>query len=204
MELKPEVALRELLQLMANNATEEQYVTDSLVYRAQQHLQNNLGMELSQAVDPVLVRNRTLSAGQYATVAELAEQCPYEYGPAVYMARALLLRNDRLPRIYRNACENSRKRNDSDGGIANDSEEGSYKLYPNPNTGAFTVELNLQEGEVAQLLVWNVAGQQVHSQILRHGINALEMYAAKGLYLYGITVNGATRWTGKIVVTSEQ
>lgn len=81
--------------------------------------------------------------------------------------------------------------------------EPLYKLYPNPNTGAFTVEMNLKEGEVAQLLVWNLAGQQIHTQTLGNGINALKMDAAKGLYLYGITVNGATRWTGKIVVTSE-
>ena len=81
--------------------------------------------------------------------------------------------------------------------------ERSYKHYPNPNTGAFTVEMKLLEGEVAQLLVWNVSGQQVHSQMLNNGINALEMDAAKGLYLYGITVNGATQWNGKIVVTSE-
>jgi len=82
--------------------------------------------------------------------------------------------------------------------------ERSYKLYPNPNTGTFTVELNFQDNEMAQLLIWNLAGQQVHSQMLGRGINALEMNAAKGLYLYGITVSGVTRWTGKIVVTSEQ
>jgi hypothetical protein len=83
-------------------------------------------------------------------------------------------------------------------------EERSYSLYPNPNTGAFTVDLGLQENLIAELLVWNVAGQQIHSQVLSNGINALEMDASKGLYLYGITVNGAIRWTGKIVVSSEQ
>ncbi|MCF8276999.1 MAG: T9SS type A sorting domain-containing protein [Flavobacteriales bacterium] len=81
--------------------------------------------------------------------------------------------------------------------------EPTCTLYPNPNTGVFTIELDLKEKENAQLQVWNLAGQQVHAQLLNRGMNALQMDAAEGLYLYGITVNGETRWTGKITVTSE-
>lgn len=202
MQLKPEVALRDLLELMADNATDEQYVTDSLVYRAQQHLQNIQGMESVEAVEPVLIRTHTLSSDQYATVAELAEQCPYEYGPAVYMARALLLRNDRLPRTYRNACENSGKRDDEEGGITSDEEERSYKLYPNPNTGAFSLVLSMDDHDIAKLCVWSISGQQVHTQQLGSGFNTVNMEVAGGLYLYSITLNGTPEWTGKISVSS--
>ncbi|MCB9186978.1 MAG: T9SS type A sorting domain-containing protein [Flavobacteriales bacterium] len=75
-------------------------------------------------------------------------------------------------------------------------------VYPNPNTGAFTVELKLQEGEAAQLQLWNLAGQQVLAQQLGNGINAIEIDAPQGLYLYNITVNGTPKWTGKLSISS--
>jgi hypothetical protein len=165
-------------------------------------LQNIQGMESVEAVEPVLIRTHTLSSDQYATVAELAEQCPYEYGPAVYMARALLLRNDRLPRTYRNACENSGKRDDEEGGITSDEEERSYKLYPNPNTGAFSLVLSMDDQDIAELCVWSISGQQVHTQQLGSGFNTVNMEVAGGLYLYSITLNGIPEWTGKISVSS--
>jgi hypothetical protein len=202
MELKPELALRELLGIMADNAADEQYVTDSVLYRAQQHLQNNLGMELVETVGPAITRASRLNEDQYATVAELAEQCPYEYGPAVYMARALLLRNDRWPRVYRNECENSRKRDDEEGGIANASEERSYKLYPNPNTGEFTLSLTMHDHELAAMTVWNISGQEIHAQKLGNGYNTVNLNVAEGLYLYRVTINGSTQWTGKVSITS--
>ena len=202
MELKPEVALRDLLQIMADNAANERYATDSVLYRAQQHLQNNVGIELMAAAEPMLIRDPMLNEDQYATVAELAEQCPYEYGPAVYMARALLLRNDRVPRMYRNACENAGKRADEDGGIANALEERSYKLYPNPNTGEFTLTIAMGDYDVANLEVLNMAGQQVHSQQLVNGSNTVSLNVAAGLYLYRVNVNAAMQWTGKISISS--
>ncbi|MCF8277000.1 MAG: T9SS type A sorting domain-containing protein [Flavobacteriales bacterium] len=200
--LKPEIALRDVLEIMIDNAADQQYATDSILYRAQQWLQQVQGVESVQTATPsALVRTRTLNAEQYATVAELAEQCPYEYGPAVYMARALLLRNDRLPRMYRNACENNEKR-DEEGGITDTVDERSYKLYPNPNTGEFTLLLNLTDNDLSTMQVWSISGQQVLDTRLQNGNNTINLNVAEGLYLYRVTVNGTTQWTGKVSITS--
>ena len=201
-ELKPERALQNLLQIMVDNVTHEQYSIDTVLYQAQQHLQNLLGTDFQELPEPEM-RIRKLNQEQYATVAELAEQCPYQYGPAVYMARAARLRNDRYPRPYANACEDSRSGKRGEDGVENLVEERSYSLYPNPNTGEFTVALDLQEGETAQIQVWSLAGQLVHSEFLDSGTNDMKIDAAKGLYLYSIVVNDGTRWTGKVSISSQ-
>jgi len=111
------------------------------------------------------------------------------------MARALLLRNERFPRTYRNACENSGKRGDAE-------DQRSYKLYPNPNTGEFTLSLTTDDRDVATMVVWIISGQQVHTQQINNDFNTVNLNVAEGLYLYRVTVNGTTQWTGKVSISS--
>lgn len=80
--------------------------------------------------------------------------------------------------------------------------ESSYKLYPNPNTGEFTLSLTMDELDIATMTVWNISGQQVHNQQLQNGSNAVNLRVAEGLYLYRVVVNDTTQWTGKISISS--
>jgi hypothetical protein len=81
-------------------------------------------------------------------------------------------------------------------------EERSYKLYPNPNTGEFTLSLTMLDNDLAEMMVWNISGQQVHAQKLGNGFNTVNLNVAEGLYLYRVTVNSTTQWTGKVSITS--
>jgi len=81
--LKPEVALRNLLEIMKDSAADSQYQTDSVLYRAQRWLHQTQGAQLVASFTTARMRTHALSTDHYATVAELAEQCPHEYGPAV-------------------------------------------------------------------------------------------------------------------------
>jgi hypothetical protein len=74
-------------------------------------------------------------------------------------------------------------------------------LYPNPNAGNFTVMLGMDETDRAEMTVWSITGQQVHTSTLSAGSNALRLNVAQGLYLYRVTVNGELKWTGKVSIS---
>jgi hypothetical protein len=80
-------------------------------------------------------------------------------------------------------------------------EERSYILYPNLNSGSFTIQTELDEMDASTLEVWTVSGQQVYSTTLTNGLNTVTLNVAQGLYLYRIMLNGTPKWTGKISVS---
>lgn len=84
------------------------------------------------------------------------------------------------------------------GGV--EAAEREFSLYPNPNSGAFSVALSLFADEQATLDVWTISGQKVYSAGLSSGTNELEMDVSSGLYLYRIDVNGSPEWIGKFSV----
>lgn len=153
-------------------------------------------------------RSRKWDSGQYGTISTMAARCRFEYGPAVYMARAMLGRNDTIPYLHAHSCEDAFSYSGKmDGGEPEpdnlqqqDVDVQEYKLYPNPNSGLFTVWLNIGEQDRAKMGVWSTSGQKVHETRLSLGNNALSIDVAKGLCLYRITVNDELKWTGKVAV----
>jgi hypothetical protein len=81
-------------------------------------------------------------------------------------------------------------------------EERSYKLYPNPNTGEFTLSIAMGDYDIANIEVLSISGQSVHAQKVGNGSNRVNLNVAAGLYLYRVIINGTTQWTGKISVSS--
>jgi hypothetical protein len=75
-----------------------------------------------------------------------------------------------------------------------------FNLYPNPNSGEFTAIVGMDETDRAEMTVWSITGQQVHTSTLSAGSNALRLNVAQGLYLYRVTVNGELKWTGKVSI----
>jgi hypothetical protein len=80
-------------------------------------------------------------------------------------------------------------------------ERFDFNLYPNPNTGEFTVILGMDEADRAEITVWSITGQQVHTSKLSAGSNVLRLNVAQGLYIYRVTVNGELKWTGKVSIS---
>ena len=79
-------------------------------------------------------------------------------------------------------------------------EKAEVNLYPNPNSGEFIIDIEIEEEDRAELLVWNISGQKVaHKTLSNRQIN-VTLDVANGLYLYVVTVNGERRWTGKVSV----
>jgi len=144
------------------------------------------------------------SSTQLSTLETIAAACPQEYGPGVYVARAMLSAQDTVIYSAINDCEkapvtpSARRAQEDDNDEPNNSH---FNLYPNPNTGAFTVVIGLEETSEVEMIVWNIAGQRVRQQPLNVGTNTVNADLASGLYLYAVTINGETRWTGKVSIT---
>jgi len=69
-------------------------------------------------------------------------------------------------------------------------------IYPNPNSGTFTVEINALSGGNADLVITNMLGQQVHAAKnirLNEGVNAIvvnHVSLPKGNYMIRIVKDG--------------
>jgi len=77
-----------------------------------------------------------------------------------------------------------------------------YKLYPNPNTGDFSVEVNNANRGRVMLQLFDASSKLIEERRLIDGVNTIHTDLAKGLYLYSVTVNGTTQWTGKVSISS--
>jgi hypothetical protein len=88
-------------------------------------------------------------------------------------------------------------------GIDDIENEEVFNLYPNPNTGEFTIDHTVDEKDKVELNVWSISGQLVARQLLGNGQSIIRLDVANGLYLYTLKVNGLPKWSGKTSVSSE-
>lgn len=77
---------------------------------------------------------------------------------------------------------------------------GKITVYPNPNTGSFTVAVS---GTIdkSTVEVYNILGQQVFTHSLSLGNNTMDMNTSNGVYLYRIlSDNGNLVGEGKLII----
>jgi hypothetical protein len=150
------------------------------------------------------------TSGPHRTSLEaLAEECPYEYGHGVHMARAMLSRFDSIPYLDVHACEApppppSAKMGEEESGdddAASAAGQGGILVYPNPTNGDVHISLVLKDGEVSELTIRDVVGAEVANVRMRDGLNTVSTSSLRqGLYLFTISVNGERRLTVRQVV----
>ncbi|MGB0916511.1 MAG: T9SS type A sorting domain-containing protein [Flavobacteriales bacterium] len=123
------------------------------------------------------------------------------------MARTLLSGNDTLLYTAIHDCEKAPQSSSQRRGVEETKEDDlvdrTFRLYPNPNSGDFSVWMDMGEEDIAEIHIWSVSGQHVQTVALESGENRLELNVADGLYLYNATVNGSGKWSGKISVLSD-
>ncbi|WP_317898968.1 metallophosphoesterase [Aurantibacillus circumpalustris] len=71
-------------------------------------------------------------------------------------------------------------------------------IYPNPNKGAFNIELNT-EGDF-KVEFFNTLGQRVYTTDLQKGNNPISINENKGIYFYVILSENRAQETGKIII----
>jgi len=133
------------------------------------------------------------------TLRDIATQCPYQYGNAVFQARMLLSFIDTTE--YYNECENYNIINNNQKTIHKDNIEEKSKVlvYPNPANDELTV-LNTSEG-VGIIEIYNLIGEKILSKELKNYSSIISIKDLKaGTYLYKIIVNNEFVKADKLIV----
>ena len=165
----------------------------------------------SMAINPLLAKfeaDSALSKADLYAVQQLANQCPYYDGIAVYQARYIL---DGLGETYHfNTCEVNAPLPaiaKSSGKLNGDSDNASeistnFKLYPNPANDIINLEYQVVENEVVTFELIDVLGKvqlSTHlNQINFHEIKLSELQ--QGIYFYRLISNATLAQSGKLIV----
>jgi hypothetical protein len=153
---------------------------------------------------------RTIAKGLYnlqdfeGTLWDIASQCPYSGGPAVYKARGLYyLLNDTVIYDDRTICSGSGYRSLSS--VQNDKLLYSMetpKIYPNPADDKATLVYRIKEDGIFE--IYNTLGekQSIHklnSKAYEYNFDTSKLI--DGVYYYKVICGGEDKATGKLVIT---
>jgi hypothetical protein len=86
--------------------------------------------------------------------------------------------------------------------VEGDANDGStFTLYPNPSGGLINIDYDIPSESKAELIVYSINGQMVHSEKLIDGKNTSLMDITtleRGLYFYSVLIDGAVKHVGRI------
>ena len=137
---------------------------------------------------------------------QIAEQCPYTGGNAVYNARVMLrMYFDTLQ--FEHECEipvihNSKSEPDIQQIANKNSASDKINIYPNPARNNLVIEYDLSE-EVSNFVISTIIGSEVVAERLsglagRHAIDVSTLPA--GVYLYKVISDDSIISSGKLVI----
>ncbi|MFY9310884.1 MAG: T9SS type A sorting domain-containing protein [Bacteroidia bacterium] len=147
--------------------------------------------------------NDSLNSNEINTLQAIAKLCPYESGPAVYNARALLSTLDTA--VYINECEivpshiGTHKNM-----LEEDSTAGNIVVFPNPANDKITIFISLNEQQTATLSLYDIAGKLILSDTFNAGNDVKQTSIStlsEGMYIYKVNVNNNNVTKGKLVIS---
>lgn len=199
--ITPEDALRDVLKIALEKQLDNSTQTDSIEYRMTSVFLN-MFPDSTFFVDEF--KDMTYSSGQLSILESIAAECPFEYGPAVFMARAMLSLGDTIPYPYHNECElygsGSSKWDNEITGETQESYDRTIRIYPNPANNNLTVELNFEEGH-AYIEFWSITGSKAQTFSLKSGKTELDINKLnEGIYFYNIFINDFKLKNGKQII----
>ena len=84
-----------------------------------------------------------------------------------------------------------------------ESQVSGFKLYPNPNTGTFTIEFSYKVADNVSFHMYDMLGRKVKTISLTGKGNAVtisEENLYNGLYIYELRVDGEIKVSDKVIV----
>lgn len=87
-------------------------------------------------------------------------------------------------------------------GIKNDQRKaaGEINVYPNPFSGSTTIDIRNPAFRNGHLVIFDVAGREVHSQMLRTNKEILNLNLQPGVYYFEVSNDLGGTGTGKLIV----
>ncbi|HNW97455.1 MAG TPA: T9SS type A sorting domain-containing protein [Bacteroidales bacterium] len=117
--------------------------------------------------------------------AEIAQQCPYQYGPAVYHARAYLKACGDITE-YINSCENTLPASGSKLSNTNENtiQEITISVYPNPAKDEVIISIPIEIKSIYKIELIDVLGQTILSESINKNLYTLSLSGInKGVYI---------------------
>ena len=147
----------------------------------------------------------TLTPIQNAALVNVAQQCPYTYGPAVYHSRAYLRACGDYT-VYQNACEVIPSTNSNAKLINpnNTQQEMPISVYPNPTSDNVTVMLGNADNGKYTFELFDAIGNKIFSKEFIANQNSVIIpldNVAKGVYICKVTnEKGDVIFNNRIVI----
>jgi hypothetical protein len=147
-----------------------------------------------------------LTPADTALLKQLANGCPLLDGRALQEARTLLNLFSGMQLQYTDNCPaNVSQRlaytEEEENKTEAATEETNISLYPNPNTGDFTISYNIEQN--ATLYIFDAQGKQVYSLLLsaeQKSIEVNNLNLANGIYMYKVLNGGNVLHNGKLII----
>ncbi|MDI9339573.1 MAG: T9SS type A sorting domain-containing protein [Sediminibacterium sp.] len=140
------------------------------------------------------------------TLYSLANQCPYSGGGVVYQARALYNAVYNTYQKFSDNCNVALGSRLFDNVVKPEEVKEinvvlQSKLFPNPNPGAFTIELSTKTDELTEVLVYDINGKLVVTKSFK-GQTQLQLTTdlAKGTYLVKVMQSNKTFDVHRLVI----
>lgn len=159
--------------------------------------------ERIQAMNDYFIREKTdtasLSGGEITELRSLAGQCPFTYGPAVYMARALLAGIDFDTVRYSNSCEIS----GSGQRLAKPKtlKAPGFSVYPNPASDQLFVEYNGNISESGKIILYNYIGEEIYKEKISGNLTVVSLSdVPNGIYLCVLKDNDKIKFSQKLII----
>ena len=145
-----------------------------------------------------------MSVADESLLVSLAHLCPSKDGAIVYQARALRAYKEASVFNYPDDCSNIfASRDASSGGVGNFiPNKWNVGIYPNPNSGSFSIVSKLQS-EALQISLCDISGKQLlnASIVTENFVYLLDLNLQNGVYIVSIKNNQNETVTKKVVVS---
>ncbi len=118
---------------------------------------------------------------EFIALQQMAGQCPYEYGIAVFMARAALRSIDTTE--YKNECEADQIAINNKSFILGSNSEEQFDLSIYPNPADKELHIDCSKSLQLEIAIYNYTGQLVYSKLLNDMLNKIDLNQfGSGLY----------------------
>ena len=158
------------------------------------------------AIASILKMDTAYGETEIAQLEAIGALCPQQHGPAVYIARALLTGIDNRPRLFINECEDiylppapSERRGDESLVLE---QSVNFTLFPNPNTGLFTVTTD-SDSLTYNLVLRDLAGRTIRTFSLTSRTTTIDISElSQGTYIGLIQDHRKrTRYVERVIIS---
>ena len=137
---------------------------------------------------------------QIKDLEQIVWQCPFDGGPAVYMARSLYALVDNSIYFDDDAICSSK---DISARLAGRDVPNEFKIYPNPTTGQATVLYNIPENDKAVFYIYDLLGNLAFQQAIDYKLTSATFkldFLKPGIYKCCISDNEKMYYQDKIAI----